>query len=127
LIKLKDERYQVSEIGTFRNLLDGYGCALIENKIADILKKYVSEQIDLKQVIIFRRATKEEWTNYSELIMKNKIEINEYYQTESSGLNIYGILNGLIYVSADLKELIENELTDLSDLEFKRGLPLMTG
>ncbi|MFD0991691.1 MULTISPECIES: hypothetical protein [Tenacibaculum] len=127
LIKLKDERYQVSEIGAFRNILDGYGYALIDNKIADILKKYVSDQIDLKQTIIFRRATNEEWTNYSELIMKNKIEFNEYYQTESVGLNIYGILNGLIYVSADLKDLIEKELTDLTDIEFKRGLPLMAG
>ena len=127
LIKLKDERYQVSEIGAFRNILDGYGYALIDNKIADILKKYVADLIELKQIVIFRRATNEKWTNYSELIMKNKIEFNEYYQTESIGLNIYGILDGLIYVSTELKNLIEKELTDLTDIEFKRGLPLMAG
>jgi hypothetical protein len=127
LIKLKDGRYQISEFGTFRKVLDGFGYSLIENKIADILKKYVSDQIELNPIVIFRRATNEEWTNYSELKMRNQIEFKDYYKTESIGLKIYGILNGLIYVSAELKSIIEKELTDLTDIEFKRGLPLMAG
>jgi len=127
LIKTKDGRYQVSEFGAFRNLLDGFDYALIENKISQILQKYVSNQVEVSQTVIYRRATNEEWNNYSELKIKNKIEFKEYYNTESFGLKIYGILNGLVYVSSDLKVLIENELDNSTDIEFKRGLPLMTG
>lgn len=125
LIKLKDGKYQISEIGAFRNILDGYEYALIDNKIADILRKYVSDQIELNQITIFRRATNEEWLNYSELKIKKEIEYKNYYNTESTGINIYKILSGLIYVSTELKSLIEKELTDLTDIELKRGLPLM--
>ena len=127
LIKLKDGRYQVSEFGTFRNIIDGFGYSIIDNKIAEVLNKYVSEYIELNPIIIFRRATNEEWTNYSELKMKNQIEFKDYYETKSIGINIYGILNGLIYITAELKKLMEKELSDLTDIEYKQGLPLMAG
>ena len=127
LIKLKDGRYQVSEIGTFRPILDGYDYSLIDNRIGEVLQKYVSEQIEVSQIEIFRRATDEKWNNYSELKMKNEIDYKDYYNTESSGLKIYKILNGLVYVSSDLKDLIKKELNALTNIEFKRGLPIMGG
>ena len=125
LIKLKDGRYQVSEMGVFRNIINGHEHTLVENKIVDILKKYISSQIEIIPITIFRRATNEKWINYSELIIKNQIDLKEYYNTNSNGVNIYIIKGVGIYVSNDLKNILKKELIDDSDIEYKIGLPLM--
>ena len=123
LIKLKDGRYQFSQDGVFKRILHGYDYTLIDRKIGAILKAYVPDQIEIADIVIFRRATNEEWSNYCELKMKHKIDYTQYQSTESSGLKIYSLLDNLIYISPDLKHKIEEALEDISDIEFKRGVP----
>ena len=125
LIKLKDGRYQLIELGKFKPILDVHECFLIDNRIADLLEKYVSDQIKLSKVLVFRKATGQEWENYSELIIKNEIMYEEYYKYESTKLEIYRLDKGGIYVSSELKEKIQTALDSEMDLEFKRGLPFL--
>ncbi len=127
LIRLKDGRYQVAEFGSFKKILDGDGFPLIDNEIAKVLKENAPDQIELRPVEIFRRANNQKWTNYSELITKRTIDVQSYDKTESSGINIFTLLNTFIYVSHYLKKIIERELDHLTDIRFKQGLPIMIG
>ena len=107
--------------------MEGYKYILIDNKIASALQKYVADQIELTPTLVFRKATNEKWPNYSELIIKKNLEFESYYQAASKGITIYCMFDNLIYVSQELKNLLEEKLLDLKGIEYKRGRPLMGG
>ena len=127
LTRLKDGRFQILEFGAFRNILEGPNYLIVDNTIAEVLKNHVPEQIKVNPITVFRRATGETWTNYSEFIPLREIDYLDYYTTVSSGLKIYHMMLSMIYVSQDLKIILERELADFSDLEFKQGIPVMAG
>jgi len=118
LFKLDDGRFQVTEWGVFKSIIYFDGCILIEKDISELLKKYVSNQIKLTNIIIFRKATNEEWRNYYELEITNEIE---YENFDSLSLQIALIYDNL-YVSSNLKNLMVKNLLDTSNIEFKKGL-----
>ncbi len=127
LIKLKNNEYLYTQKGIFRNIIITLDdTILIDKRIGDILKKYVSDQIELTDTKIYRKSTNECWNNYYELEIKNKFNFNDYHRIKSNEVEIYKLINVHIYVSFKLKEKIESEVEEL-EVEFKQSLPVRIG
>lgn len=126
LNKISDDTYRILEFGEFKPMLaNGH---LIENSLAEILKKYVSDQIySFKKVAIWRKATNETRNDYIEINFTNNINLENFNEAEFDGFRIYKLLNESIYVSPSLKEKIVQEYEKISELEFENREPLYVG
>lgn len=124
--KIEEGKFRVLEFGKFHPILNnGY---LIDNSIAEILKKYVSEQIEFaKNVIIWRKATNETWNNYSEIKIKNHLNLEQFKSAEFNGNRIYHLMNNDIYISSELKNKLISDCKKINELEFIKELPLYAG
>lgn len=121
--KIENGKFRVLEYGKFHPILcGGY---LVDNSIAEILQKYVPEQIESSnKVIIWRKATDETWNNYSELQIKNHLDLKEFESAKFDGLRVYQLMHNQIYISSELKEKFISECKKILELEFSTEWPL---
>ncbi|MCB9261275.1 MAG: hypothetical protein H6607_02710 [Flavobacteriales bacterium] len=123
LDKISDDMYRVSEFGIFKPILEGGN--LVDNSIAEILCKYVADQISsIKEVKIWRKSTDETWNNYSEIIYKNHLNLKNIKRVKSDGFRIYQLYFDRIYVSSNLKEKLILECEKSDKLEFDNEFPM---
>ena len=125
LYKLESGNFQVTKIGCFKVILGGPGYILIRRDIAKFLKEILPNALCEREVTIIRRATSEEWNNYSEISINEKIEFENYNEFKAEGIQIYAMLGSLIYVSSELKNQLIKHFPDLNGIAFKQGFPLM--
>jgi hypothetical protein len=120
--KIGENKFRILEFGKFYPILS-QGC-LIDNCIAEVLQKYVPEQIELlKKVTIWRKATNEIWSNYSEIQIKNHLDLKEFESAKFDGFRIYHLMHNDIYVSSELKEKLLAEYGSASEIEFVNEWP----
>jgi len=125
LFKLESGDFQVTQMGCFKVILSGPGYILIRRDIAKFLQGTLSNALCEREVTIIRRVTSEEWNNYSEISINEKIEFENYNEFKAEGMQIYTMLGSLIYVSAELKNQLIKHFPDLNGIAFKQGFPLM--
>lgn len=125
LFKLKSGDFQFSSEGSFKAILSGPDYILIKSKIAQILIKHASEQLSCHPVKIYRRATGEEWLDYYELNIKNEIEFSEYSETECTGIQVYHMMNSIVFISPELKTIIEDSIEEEIGIKMKQELPFI--
>jgi len=126
LVKLKSGEFQFIYEGEFKPILSGHKWILIKSNVAKILNGNAPEQVKSRPVKIFRKATGEEWLDYCELEIKNEIEYSKYSQMECKGIEVFQMMNEIIFVSPELKETIEDRLCE-EGIKMKQELPLMVG
>lgn len=120
IYKLKGGDYIVTVWGDFRNILQVGDIVLIEIELGELLQKYAPNRIKLTNIVITRRTTNEEWRNYCELELIDSTDSKGIQNTESSNLEI-DLIDNRIFISANLKKLIEKDLKNISDIEIIKG------
>ena len=120
LDKISDEEYVYRISGYFRPILNQN---LFRKDIAQIISKLVPEQIEIKPIKITRKSTGEFWSDYYEITPLKKFSNSEYDEIKSDGLMIFYV-DYSIYLSEQLKELINNELKS-DEIDFREGNILM--
>lgn len=123
LDKVNDGKFHVLEFGNFQPIL----CSgtLIDNSIAAVFLKYVPDQIGLvNKVIICRKSTEETWVNYSEIEIKNHLDLETFKNAKFDGFRIYQLYYDAIYISSDLKDKLISECEKVNELEFINERPL---
>ncbi|CAM1352753.1 hypothetical protein [Tenacibaculum halocynthiae] len=121
LEKVNESEYEYRISGHFRPIINGKN-NLLRKDIADLILKYVPEQIELKPIKIIRKSTGEFWIDYYELTTKKSFNHSEYDKIESKGLMIFGV-ESEIYFSNDLKDILLNDLKT-EEVEFREGKTL---
>lgn len=125
--KINDNKYSVLEFGAFKPIITST-LVLVDNSIAAILHKYVSEQISpSNKVTIWRKSTDETWTNYSEIEVSNKLDLESFENAKYDGFRIYQLPFNELYISAALKEKIESEYERSIELDFTNDWPQYAG
>jgi uncharacterized protein YlxW (UPF0749 family) len=127
LYKLESGDFRVSEIGKFKVILSGDDYILLRRDIAKLIDDLLPTGLKLINVKIHRIATNEVFDNYSELLISNEIQFDNYYDLKVSGLNIYKMFDSLIYVTRDLKDEIIKNIPELKGVTFTQGLPVASG
>lgn len=124
--KIEEEKFRVLEFGKFYPILNhGY---LVDNSIAEVLQKYVAEQIELvKKVTIWRKSTDEVWHNYSEIQIKNHLDLQKFKSAKFDGYRIYHLMYNDIYVSHELKDKLIAESGKANEIEFINEWPMYAG
>lgn len=123
LLKVKENEFCVKELGEFNPILEGL---IIEKELADLINKVVPEQIEVfKKVNIYRKATNESWNNYYLVIAKNNLELEDFEFAEYDDLRFYSFMYSSIYISGDLKKLIESEYSQIKKIEFVKERPFL--
>lgn len=122
LDKIEENKYRILEFGEFMPILNGGN--LVNNSIAEILQKYVPEQIEsVKKVIIWRKSTSETWTNYCEIEVKNHLDLETYESAEFDGFRIYQLYYDAICISPSLKDKLISEYANVDELDFINDFP----
>ncbi|MFK7000279.1 hypothetical protein V3Q90_05575 [Flavobacterium oreochromis] len=122
LDKISETKYRILEYGEFRPIL--HGGKIIENAIAEILIKHVPEQISsITKITIWRKSTNETWDNYSELKLKNHLDLVSFKNANSDGLKIYQLFYDSLYISSDLKDKIISEYQSVNSINFINKWP----
>ncbi len=121
--RIENGKFRVLEYGKFYPILcGGY---LVDNSITEILLKYVPEQIESSnKVMIWRKATDETWNNYSELHIKNHLDLEDFEDAKFDGLKIYLLMHNQIFISSELKEKFISECKKIQEIEFSNEYPL---
>jgi len=127
LIKLTSGEFQVTEIGTFQPILRGNDYILIPRKIAHRIKHLIPNQVNIKDIRIFRRATNQEWLDYSEIIIKKEFLVKDYSKIECQGLQAYCLMKSMLYVSPELKTKLEEDLKEFTTIKAVQGIPILGG
>jgi hypothetical protein len=123
LDKVNDGKFRVLEFGKFQPIL--CGGILIDNSIAEVFQKYVPEQIgSINKVIIWRKSTAETWANYSEIQIKNHLDLKTFKSAKFDGFRIHQLYYDAIYISSDLKDKLISECEKVNELEFINERPL---
>jgi len=125
LDKVNDGKFRVLEFGNFQPIL--CGGTLIDNSIAEVFIKYVPDQIgSVKKVIIWRKSTEEVWNNYSEIEIKNHLDLETFKNAKFDGFKIHQLYYDAIFISSDLKNKLISECEKVNELEFIDEIPLYT-
>jgi hypothetical protein len=127
LFKLKSGNFQVTKMGEFKAILGGSDYILIREDIARFLYGLLPNEIIVRNVIIHRKASGDEWRNYSEIIVEKEITFDKYSEFTVDGIQVYKMLNSLLYVSSEVKDRIIEHFPDLNGMSFKQGFPIMGG
>jgi len=122
LDKIEESKYRILEFGKFKPILNGGN--IVHNSIAEIFQKYVPEQIEaVNNVIIWRKSTSETWTNYSEIEVKNHLDVETYENAEFDGFRIYQLYYDVICISSSLKDKLISEYVNVDELNFINDWP----
>ena len=127
LVRLKTGDFQFTSNGEFKTILSGYKYILIKSWVAKLLTENAPEHLMSRPVRIFRKATGEEWFDYHELEIKNQIEFQKYSETECPGIGVFHIMNTMIFISPELKTIIEDFVSIEAGIKMKQELPIMVG
>jgi hypothetical protein len=126
LYELSGSNYRIFQFGKFKPIL--HNGLLVENRIAEILTKYVGDQIRFtNKATIWRKSTDEKWTNYSEIGIKNNLELDNFQNAKYDGLRIYSLMYEHIFISSELKEKLIAEYEKINELDFINDCPLYGG
>jgi hypothetical protein len=125
LYLLDDGRFQMTKQGNLSPFMHGCDYILLENKLADFLASLDIQLIEIKDAIVWNRGKNEEYTAYKELAFKKSIR----YITEENinyldfqGLQVYLLAPNHLFVSPELKELLQKSGFDY--LRFGEGFSL---
>ena len=122
LYLLDDGRFQMIEQGKLAPFMKGCDYILVENKLADFLASLNIPHLEIKDAIVWNRGKNEEYSDYKELVFRKSIR----YVTEENinhldlqGLQVYLFLPSHLFVSPELKALLERSGFDY--LRFHEG------
>lgn len=127
LFRLESGNFQISEMGSMKAILSGPNYTLIRRDLATFLLDLFPNVVNVKEVTIIRRMNNEEWNNYSEIAINEKLELKDYAKFKTVGLHIYSMFDSLIYVSGELKNHLINCFPNLNGMSFKQGTPVVGG
>jgi len=112
LYQLKDGRFQMIKDGNLSSYMSGCDYILLENKLADYLDSLNISQIEFKNAIVWNRGLNEEYDNYKQLIVRKYLTEENFVTLNLKGLQMYLYGGGHLFVSPQLKELLENSEFD---------------
>lgn len=126
LDKMSDQKFRVLEFGKFKPVL--CNGTLVEESIAEVLQKYVPDQIgQVTPVIIWRKSTDETWTNYCEIEVRNHLDLDNFGNARYDGYRIYHLMYDSLYISPALKDKFILEHKKIDGLNFVNEWPTYGG
>ena len=119
LYQLRDGRFQMIKQGNLSPFMNGFDYILIDEELAGFLNSVDISHIEIIDAIVWNRETEVEYKNYRQLVV-NKYFTEENFQTQNlKGMQMYMYGNGNLFVSPELKELLEKSKFDY--LSFSEG------
>jgi hypothetical protein len=70
LWKTNEDQFRIIEYGLLTPILIGLDYTLIDKTYITVFEKLLSDEIEIKPVLITRKSTSEEWNNYYEIDIK---------------------------------------------------------
>lgn len=119
LYKLRDGRFQLIKTGELSGYMNGLDYNLSDNKLADYLNSLDIPSIEFKEAIIWNRGLNKEYRNYKQLIVRKYLTEENFETVDLRRFQIYLFSSNLLFVSPQLKELLENSEFDY--LRFSKG------
>lgn len=77
--------YWIVQFSSFTKILVGSDYTIVHKSLLPAFDLLLSDQLEIKPVVIRRRATNEEWSDYRELIIKRRITRENIKSTDSFG------------------------------------------
>ncbi|WP_439479986.1 hypothetical protein [Chryseobacterium aquaticum] len=128
LLREDENVFRIIEYGDFKPILNQGPYLLFENQLAQVFKNLASEQIlRYNEVEIFRQSTKEKWNNYTEIVFKTNLQIDDFDIVDSTGLKVYSFLHESIYVTELLKNRIIESYSNADQIAFSNDRPFLSG
>lgn len=128
LLRETENVFRIIEYGEFKPILNSGPYLLLENQLAQIFKNLASEQLlSYHEVEIFRKSTNEKWNNYTEIVFKTNLEINDFDNVDSTGLKIYSFLYNNIYLTELFKNKIIESYSNADQIGFSNDRPFLAG
>src|SRR5687768_10609950 len=112
LYKLKDGRFQSIRKGNLSPYMDGFDYILVENKLADFLERLDIQLVEFNDAIVWDRENDKEYNHYKLLIVRKYLNEENFDRLDLRGLQLYLYKGGNLFVSTELKELLQNSEFD---------------
>ncbi len=125
LLKTGESTFRVVQAGELNLLHTGSDYTLVHSKILSAFDTLLSDQLEITQVSIFRKATDETWTDYHALDIKQHLTIENIDATNSDGDQIWQFQHNL-FVSDHIKNRLI-DLTPTNELLFSEGFSMFGG
>lgn len=118
LVRIDENNFRILEFDVFTPLLTGADYTLIDNSLLPAFKQLGKDEIEIKHVLIIRKATGQEWDNYCELIIHEHIDPGKIEMIDSNEKSVWQY-NHHLFVSHDLMKRLKKLSKD--DLIFSVG------
>lgn len=106
LERIDEKNFRILEFDEFTLLLIGADYTLIDNLLIPAFKRLRKDEIEIKPVKIFRKATGQKWDNYCELIIHEHIEPEKVEIIDTNENSIWQY-NHHLFVSDELMEILK--------------------
>ena len=95
---------------------------LVHEDLVAVLNKHVPEQFRYYPVKLFRRGTKETWSQYCNVWPNTELTYEQYHDTYCEGLQLFRMRDRWLYASPELAKRLSRKLKHLQDLVIKQGI-----
>ena len=119
LYQLIDGRYQIIRKGRFSDILLGHEYILVKEYIADFLLCNEVKGIRFEPAIIYDKTSAQEWHDYCVMLFDCTFNASMISMLDHAGLKAYCMDSRYLFVTPDLKVLLE---TTNFKLQFSQGL-----
>jgi len=106
LWRVDKTKFQITNFDKLTILITGSDYTLIRKEYSKVFETLLKEEIEISEVIIFRKATSETWDNYCELKIKNHINPNNINLADYLHESVWQYEHNL-FVSSETKEELE--------------------
>ncbi len=118
LWRVDESTFRILEKGALGDIISGHKHILVESNLVKGFEN-LEDQLEIKPVQIVDQQTGEEWRNYFELIIRNELTTGNIDTLETSGIRIWHYTRENIFISPELKEVLQKTYKD--KFEFSLG------
>lgn len=119
LYQLNDGRFQMIRQGNLSPFMQGVDYILVETKLAKFLETLDISHIEFVDAVVWDRGIDKEYKNYKQLIVRQYFTEENIAHLDLRRLQMYLFGLNYLFVSPELKELLENSEFDY--LKFSEG------
>ena len=120
LYELADGRFQLIEDGPIAPLMVGSGYVLVENRLAEFLRKFPLERVRFEQATIWHRRTGEEHRTHERLIVSQLFSSDQINDLNLEGCRLLSLGDEHLFASPELAEQLSSG--DFPYLRFNEGM-----
>ena len=106
LWRVDETKFQITNYDKLPILITGNDYTLIRKEYSTVFETLLKEEIEILNVIIFRKATSETWDNYCELKIKNHINPDNINLADYLHDSVWQFEHNL-FVNSEIKEELE--------------------